>query len=45
MRQVPEEIPGGADPQSAELLRPSLSDPLQELDRGIEADAGRNAWS
>ena len=38
MREVPEQIAGGADAESLELLGAPLADPLEELDRHVEPD-------
>ncbi len=43
MRKVPQQIAGGANAQPRQRLGPSLTDPLEKLDRGIESEGGRSA--
>jgi hypothetical protein len=45
VREVPQEIASGADPEASECLGPPFSNALQKLNRGIETGAGRSGAS
>jgi hypothetical protein len=45
VREVPQEIASGADPEPSECFGPPLSDALEKLNRGIETGTGRSGAS